>query len=330
MARARRGVNLRQFAERHAWHWRSVYRDVEALRAAGVPVEHEEHGWFGVADHWIPSGAVDVKREELLALFVARHLSPGLKDTMVGQALDSLWSKLSTPGRQPALPLGDEAWIHARTPAAIDYGPHRIVLDTVRDAIREHRALRIEYRKPDGAESQRIIEPAFVRWDPAAEGLYVVAWCQARGELRTFAVHRIVSARITDEAFAPRREALGEMSKAFRLWARCKVERVRLRFSPRVAGEVRERRWHPTERMTDVADGGVLLEMDVAAPEELERWLLGFGAEVQVEEPAALAARIRQQHADAIAPARFGVLRADRVQYPASTIAPRRRSRSKV
>jgi hypothetical protein len=43
-----------------------------------------------------------------MALSVARQMAPGLKETAIGRALDSLWSKLSTPGRQPSLALGDE------------------------------------------------------------------------------------------------------------------------------------------------------------------------------------------------------------------------------
>jgi predicted DNA-binding transcriptional regulator YafY len=330
MARATRGVNLRQLAERRGWNWRAAYRDIETLCEAGVPVEHPEHGWYRVPDHWIPPGTVDVKRDELLALFVARQLAPGLKDTLVGRALDSLWAKLSTPGHQPMLALGDDSWLQTRGPGAIDYGPHRVVLDTVRAAIRERRALQIRYRKPDGAESERIIEPAVVRWDPAAEALYVFAWCREREAMRMFAIHRIVDAQLTDEAFAPRREAVVEMSKAFRLWSRSKVERVALRFSPRVAGEVRERRWHASERMTDTADGGVVLEMEVGAPEELERWLLGYGADVEVEAPASLAARIRERHAEAAGPTRLGLLRAARVRRPAGVVRARRRARSGV
>ena len=326
MARARRGINVRQFAERRGWHWRSAYRDVETLREAGVPVEHPEQGWYSVPEHWLPSGTVDVRRDELLALFVARQLAPGLADTVVGKALDSLWTKLSTPGHQPTLAFGDDSWLLPRAPGAIDYGPHRVVLDTVREAIRARRVLRIHYRKPDGAAGERDIEPAFVRWDPAVEALYVVAWCRTRGEQRMFAVHRIAQAQLTEDTFAPRRDAVVEMSKAFRLWSRPKVERVALRFSPRIAGEVRERRWHETERMTDTADGGVVLEMDVAAPDELERWLLGYGADVAVEAPASLAARIQQRHAEAAAPARLGVLRASRPQQPAGTAPPRRRT----
>lgn len=52
--------------------------------------------------------------------------------------------------------------------------------------------------------------------------------------------------------------------------------------------------------MTDTADGGVILEMDIAAPEELERLLLGYGADVVVEEPLRLAERIRERHAEAL------------------------------
>jgi predicted DNA-binding transcriptional regulator YafY len=77
MARARRGINLRQFAERRGWHWRSTYRDIETLRDAGVPVEHAEQGWYGVPEHWIPSGTVDVKRDELLARVRPPEGTPG-------------------------------------------------------------------------------------------------------------------------------------------------------------------------------------------------------------------------------------------------------------
>lgn len=137
-----------------------------------------------MADHWLPAGTVDVQRDELIALFIARRLAPGLRDTNLGRSLDSLWGKLSTPGRQTNLAFGDEGWLQVPAPAAIDYGPHRITLDTIRDAIRARCALEIHYRKSDGSESQRVIEPALVRWDPAVETLYVVAWCRQRDEQR--------------------------------------------------------------------------------------------------------------------------------------------------
>jgi predicted DNA-binding transcriptional regulator YafY len=324
MARAKRGINVRQFAERMGWLWRNVYRDVETLRAAGVPVEQPEHGRFSVPASWLPPVTVDVRPDELMALCAARQLAPGLKDTAIGRGLASLWSKLSTPGHQTQLPLGDETWFHAGAVAPIDYGPHQIAFDAVRESLRTRRALRIRYSKPGAEPSERIIEPAFAWWEAPMEALYVRAWCRTREEMRTFAIHRIAHAELTEELFALRREAISEMSNAFRLWARKTTERVVLWFSPRVAGEVRERRWHPTARLTDTDDGGVVLEMDVGAPDELERLLLGYGADVVIEAPAELAERIRQRHAEAAGPERLGMLRAARPERAADAAAVRR------
>lgn len=328
MVRTKRGVNIHQFAERHGWIPRTVYRDVETLCEAGVPVEQPEHGRFSVPESWLPPVTVDVRPDELMALSVARQLAPGLKDTAIGRGLTSLWSKLSAPGHQAQLPLGDETWFHAGAVAPIDYGPHQIALDAVRESLRTRRALRIRYCKPDAEPSERIIEPAFAWWEAAAEALYVRAWCRTREDMRTFAIHRIAHAELTEELFALRREAVAEASNAFRLWARKTTERVVLWFSPRVAGEVRERRWHSTARLTDTDDGGVVLEMDVGAPDELERVLLGYGADVVIETPAALAERIRQRHAEAAGPERLGMLRAARPERSADAAGPcRQRSK---
>jgi predicted DNA-binding transcriptional regulator YafY len=87
------------------------------------------------------------------------------------------------------------------------------------------------------------------------------------------------------------------------------VEHVAIRFSPLVADEIRERRWHATEHLSETADGSLVLEMTVAAPEELERWLLGYGPDAEVLAPAALADRIWQRHVEAAA-VRKGTLRA--------------------
>jgi predicted DNA-binding transcriptional regulator YafY len=308
MVQSKRGVMLRPFAERRGWSWRASYRDVETLRGAGVPIEHE-HNRYRVTESWIPPGAVDVRRDELLALFLARRLAPGLKDTSFGRALDGLWSKLATPTRQTSLPLGDETSLDVPALAPIELGPHRAVIDAAREAIGACRALRVCYRRTDGTETQRVIEPSFLHWSPATEALYLRAFCRERQAFRLFAVHRITSLDLLDDPFVRRPDPEWEPARAFRLWHGATVEHVTVRFSPHVAGEIRERRWHASQHLTEAADGGVVLELDVAAPEELERWLLGYGPHAEVQAPAALAERIRSLHAEA-AGHRAGPLRA--------------------
>lgn len=317
MARAKRGIQLRAFAERCGWSCRASYRDVETLRDAGVPIEHE-HGWYRVPEGWIPAGTVDVTHDERLALFIARRLAPGLGPTVVGRALASLWSKLSTPNRQPTLPLGDEVSFQGPAAGVIDLGPHRITIDAAWAAVRERRALRIRYRKPGCEPSDRVIEPLQLYWSPEREALYLRAYCRERADFRLFAIHRISSIVLLAEQFARRPDPAWEAGHAFRLWCRATVERVAIQFSPVVADEIRECRWHATQHLSETADGGLVLEMTVAAPEELERWLLGFGPDVEVLAPASLADRIRRRHIEAAA-GRAGTVRAS--QPPAGRVA---------
>ncbi|MBE7449783.1 MAG: WYL domain-containing protein [Kofleriaceae bacterium] len=51
---------------------------------------------------------------------------------------------------------------------------------------------------------------------------------------------------------------------AFRVWHAEASHRVRLRFAPAAAEEIRERRWHRSQRLTPLVAGGVVLELTVA------------------------------------------------------------------
>ncbi|MBZ0232894.1 MAG: WYL domain-containing protein [Deltaproteobacteria bacterium] len=299
MARNDTGVALRAFAEKHGWNPRALYRDIDRLEEAGVPIQ-KLGDRFSVEAAWLPPGASGVTREELMALFVARSLAPGLRETRLGRMLDTMSAKLSAPGRQAVLDLDRKDWLNVRAFAPIDYARHRDAIETLERAIDGRHVVEIGYQRPDGEQTLRLIEPGYLHWDGAAEALYVPSWCRLRDDVRNFAVHRIQSARLTDDRFAPRPETRRtELARAFRLWYRKQVEPVRIWFAGEVAGEIRERRWHSTQRLTESPGGGVVLYMELTAPDELTRWLCGYGASVAVLEPARLAEKIRTIHAAA-------------------------------
>lgn len=301
MARSRRGVLLKQFAAERGYPLSAVYRDRDALRRAGVPVlEPVDGGRYRMPDAWMPPGAAGASRDEMLALFVARRLAPGLRGTRIARHLDALWAKLAAPSGQTPLTFPDELGLSTPTLAAIDYAPHAVVIDLLAAAIRDRRAVRIRYRRADGTESERTIEPGFLHWDGRLEALYVPSWCQMREDVRVFAVHRIVEARSTEATFAPRRETRrAALEKAFQIWMRDHVEQVSIQFAPCVAGEIRERRRHASQRLVELQGGGLLLHLEIADPEELTRWILGYGADARVLRPQKLADRIRARHAAA-------------------------------
>lgn len=157
----------------------------------------------------------------------------------------------------------------------------------------------IRYRTPGGLVTDRVIEPGALHWDGALEAMYVPSWCRLREAVRVFAVHRILAAEAKREdhaRLAPPRRAI---ERAFRVWYREQVEHVQVWFSPRVAGEIKERAWHASQRLEADAAGGVHLHLDISAPGELERWLLGYGADARVLAPPWLAEQILAVHSRA-------------------------------
>ncbi len=186
----------------------------------------------------------------------------------------------------------------------IDYWAHRAVVATLERAITERRAVTCHYAAlTTGEETTRVIEPAELHWEPRLESLYVIAYCRLRSAVRTFAVHRFKAVTLTDEKVAPRPGVTSKaaLKQAFRVWRDKTVERVEIRFTPRRAPESRERKWHPSQRIEvdpEVA-GGLIISLEVAGLAEIERWVLGFGADAEVLAPAALVARVRDQLAAA-------------------------------
>jgi len=63
---------------------------------------------------------------------------------------------------------------------------------------------------------------------------------------------------------------------------------VVIRFDPHQASYMRERRWHETQRIEELPDGGLILRFHTGGVGEVLRWVLQFGSHAEVLEPPAL------------------------------------------
>lgn len=297
---SRRGVVIEQYAKKHGHSRSALYRDIEVLKSLSFPI-HSERG-----RHWLPADFQIFRRdgldaEELLQLHVARQLAGRMPGTRFDRALASVWAKVTGASGQPALPLSSDAPLNIAVFQSIDYVPHRAVIDHLEDAIRRCIAVKLRYRKLAADEiTERVVEPGELHADTAVEGLFLIAYCRWRRVVRTFAIQRIISAEQTGEHFTPRPEAcaLVALRHAFRVWGGNQDAPVVvcLRFAATIADEIAERRHHPSQTMHRLDNGDVVLELRVADPSSLIRWLMGFGADVVVEAPTWLAEEIRTRH----------------------------------
>ena len=61
-----------------------------------------------------------------------------------------------------------------------------------------------------------------------------------------------------------------------------------IRFSPAVAKRAAETRWHPSQEIEEQPDGSLLWHATVGGMREIRIWIMGWGADAEVLEPAAL------------------------------------------
>jgi predicted DNA-binding transcriptional regulator YafY len=171
------------------------------------------------------------------------------------------------------------------------------VLQTVTDAWARRRVLRLSYRSAGKQRPREVIlEPYFLEPSAAGFSTYLIGYSRTHRAMRTFKVERIVSADVLAQTFSlPEDLRIDELlSSAWGIvWG--EGVQVRLRFSPDVAWRVRESRWHPSQILEPLEDGGCLLTVSVASLLELGRWVRSWGDRVEVLSPASLRQELRTE-----------------------------------
>lgn len=195
----RGGMTAPELAEELEVSVRTVYRDAEALAAAGVPVyaERGPAGGFRLMDGYRTrlTGLTDDEADSLaLAGMPAAAADLGLGAELVTAQLKlgaALPAGLGERSRriQERFHLDAEGWFRAADTAPL--------LSVVADAVWRERVLRAHYRRW-GGEVRRVLHPLGLVLK--AGNWYLVA--SAEGAVRTYRVSRFLEVTATDEPSA--------------------------------------------------------------------------------------------------------------------------------
>ena len=169
-------------------------------------------------------------------------------------------------------------------------------------AIRGRRRLAIHYYSASRDEEKaREVDPYHLA---SVDGQwYLVGHCHLRGEVRMFAPSRMRSIEATGITFESpgdfRIDAYLAQSFSVLRGGEGEIYRVRLRFSGEAVKYVRERIWHPTQSSEVTPEGDLIVDVEVSHLREVERWVLSWGSECIVVEPAELKERVSRTLAEA-------------------------------
>ena len=238
---------------------------------------------------------------ELAALHFSRNMLSFLGGAPFAQDLESAFQKIREALPAKSLPFLSriQDLFSARPDPWKDYSKKQDVIAGLIDATLHQRQAQIAYFSFNSRRTKSYTVDPY-RLVYYRGGLYLYARAHEYGEVRTFAVERIQKMEVLDQGFEiPADFNPSEYARsAFGIFGG-KPQTVELRFAPEMAGYIRERNWHESQKLEDDADGGVRLTMEVAPEFELKAWIKGFLPHVAVVRPASLRDAIARELAEA-------------------------------
>jgi predicted DNA-binding transcriptional regulator YafY len=276
---------------------RTIYRDLEALSQAGFPLFPEGDG---EAQQWKLERNTNINQyfvltaRELFALYLARGMLTPLSSTPFYADLNSIFNKLESRlgGKQAEHLAALENEFKFEPGPQWGLGLNPEILETVRAACAENQVLKCAYYSANSKkESVRELGPHFLYY--AKGGLYLVAEDLGDQKMKVFALPRFKTAEMLDQPYERRVKTPEEMfDGSMGIYTAGQIHEVVMEFEAEVAEYVRERRWHPSQRVVSLEGGKIRLHLDVADTPELHSWILGFGPGARILSPVALAEKV--------------------------------------
>jgi len=182
---------------------RTLYRDIEVLKAEGAHIDGEAGvGYVLRPGFMLPP--LMFSEEEIEALVLGSRWVHQRADRALADAAANVLAKIGAVLPKDLREMLDDSGLLIAPGNPIAAGDAQ--LPKIRQAIRTERKIGLSYRDEKGVDSKRTIWPFALGFFEKAR--VVVAWCELREDFRHFRTDRIVVLNMTEKRYPRRRQAM--------------------------------------------------------------------------------------------------------------------------
>ncbi len=271
---------------------KTIQRDIKALKEihkAPIDFDHERNGYYLKHHGWSFEAPV-YSENDMTSLIIASKLAESITPNPLSSQISEAIDELLTSNNPEILDTATIDSIVASSALNVKIKAH--IFKIVFGAWKQNRTINIRYSNADGEISERRIDPHVLSYYNKA--WYVKAYCHLKESIRTFAVHRIMHAELTEYTYEFDEKMLeGINGSPFNLDI---IKDVKLWCTAEISTYIVEKA--AADRTLSIEhnnDGSVIITYPTIFKHDLIRWLLAEGGNMKLLTHPSLQAEVKNK-----------------------------------
>ncbi|AJH00383.1 transcriptional regulator [Clostridium beijerinckii] len=268
----KKSITARELSEHFEVSVRTIYRDIDALCQAGIPIYSSQGkgGGISLVDKFIFDKSLFSEVEQDKILLALQSLSAvGYDD------INDVLSKLSNLFQK-----SDINWIEVDFSNWGSERKQKEIFNLIKESILKQKVITFSYFGADGMKSNRYVEPFKLLFKDKA--WYLQGYCLERTAFRTFKITRMSDINITDESCIHQdlQDLMYDDSPSEKF-----NELIHLKLKVSSEGAYRVYDDFDEENITMNKDGSYSIDISIPEGEWIYNYLLSFGTMLEIIEP---------------------------------------------
>lgn len=259
-----------ELAEKFEVSVRTIYRDIDALSAAGIPIYAEtgRNGGIRLMNDFILDKTVLSKQEkqEILSALQSMNVAQNINSSRTLQKLSAIFN------------LGSENWLEVDFSRWGGKEFDNEKFELLKSAVIHCKNVKIYYANSYGITSERTVQPCKLAYK--SKSWYLKAFCTEKQDWRIFKLNRIIDLEVLNESFS-HKDFPKQIDSSDE-----ECNRITLRFPKEMAYRVYDE--FDETQIQHQENGDIIASANMPEDSWLIGYLLSFGAQVDIISPAYL------------------------------------------